>query len=118
MNIPPIIGLVIALLIGVVFGGSTTYLYLDNEQMEADNEQVEDDNELAADITEETVEAKQDNTVTTTVVNWKNKPPVVIPRELTDNEIDTICINRNVPSDVMQSVRSEAAKAWARFNDL
>ena len=118
MNIPPIIGLVIALLIGSLFGGSIVYLHLDNEQLEADNRQVDDDNELGADITEETVEAKQINTVTTTVGNWKNKPPVVIPRELSDNEIDSICINRNVPFDVMQSIRSEATKARARFNDL
>lgn len=118
MNIPPIIGLVVALSIGIVTGGVTTYLYLDNEQMEADIEQVTDDNELAAVFDKETIEAKQVNTVTTTIVKWKDKPPVVIPRELTDNEIDTICVNRHVPGDIVQSIRSEAAKAWARFNNL
>lgn len=118
MSIPPIVGLVVALLIGSLFGGSTVYLYLDSEQAEADNRQIEEDNELAGDITEETVEAKAGNTVTATIVKWRDRPPIKIPVELTDDEIDTICVNRNVPDDIMQSIRSEAAKARQRFNNL
>ena len=118
MNIPPIVGLVISLSLGIVIGGYGTYIKMDRAQIEADAEQVEDDNELAVEIDNETIEAKQNNTVAVEVVKWRDRPPVKIPVELTDNEIDTMCTNRVVPSNIVRAIRSEATKARRRFNDL
>jgi hypothetical protein len=106
-----------ALVIGLILGGGFVYLYMDRAQVTVDTKQVKKDNETAAEVTSETTEAIKANTVVQTVVKWKEKP-VRVPRDLTNEEIDNLCVNRAVPADIMQSIRSEAAKARARFNDL
>lgn len=118
MNIPPVVGLVISLSLGIVIGSFSTYQYMDKAQVEADAGQVKKDNKVAADIDAVTVEAKKTNTVAKTITKWRDRPPVIIPQELTDDEINTICNNHFAPDDVVQSLRSEATRAWARFNDM
>ena len=118
MNIPPIVGLVVSLSLGLVLGSFSMYQYMDKEQAHANAEQIEQDNETAADITAVTVAAKQTNTVAKTITKWRDRPPVVITQELTADEINTVCNNHFAPADIVQSLRAEARRAWARFNDL
>ncbi len=118
MNIPPIVGLVVSLSLGLVLGSFSMYQYLDKEQAHADSEQIKKDNKVAADITADTVEAKKSNTVAKTVIKWRDRPPVVIPQELTEDEINTICNNHFAPDDIVQSLRAEAARARGRFSDV
>ena len=118
MNIPPVVGLVISLSLGIVLGGFSMYQYMDKAQVEADAGQIKKDNKVAADIDAVTVEAKKSNTVTKTVIKWRDRPPVVIPQELTEDEINTICNNHFAPDDIVQSLRAEAARARGRFSDV
>ena len=104
-------------LLGLILGGLLVYLYYDKAQIEADTKQVKKDDKTASQIEYKTTEALKTNTVTKVVTKWRTKP-VTVPRDLTDEEIDNLCANRAVPADIMQSIRSEAARAWARFNDL
>ena len=118
MNIPPVVGLVISLSLGVVIGGFGCHMWNEKNQAEADADQIKDDNKTAAKIDVETIEAKRDNVVSKEIIKWKNKPPVQIPRELTADEIHSICNNYYLPVNVMQSIRIEATKARDRINDV
>lgn len=117
INIPPVIGLVIALVVGAGAGGASTHLYHKKELAEADAHQLKKDDKKAAKISHETEIAKRDNKVIKTIVQYRDKI-VKIPTELTQDEIHTICINQLLPDNVMQSIRTEATKARNRIDDV
>ena len=116
-NIPPVVGLVIALAVGVGTGGASVHFYHEKEQAEADAHQLTKDDKKAAKISRETEVAKRNNEVIKTVVQYRDKI-VEIPTELTQDEIHTICINQLLPDHIMQSIRTEAAKARGRIDDV
>ncbi len=88
------------------------------QQIQADASQVKKENMLAVEIKADTIEAKKTNAVAKLATKWRDRKPVIITQELTEDEIDTICANRYVPDDLMQSIRTEASRAWSRFNDM
>lgn len=104
------------LCIGIALGGLTVYQYLDKKQTKSDVVQVKKDNKDAAIIESDTDEIKATNTTPEVIIKYRTKE-VKVPVELTDEEIDTLCINRYAPSDVMQSLESTFASAWGRFNN-
>jgi hypothetical protein len=116
-KIPPVIGLLIALVVGIGTGGIGTHFYHKKEQAEADARQLKKDDKKAATIARDTEKAKRDNTVTGEIVKYKNIY-VEVPKELTEDEIHGICINHYLPDHIMQSIRAEAAKARQRIDNL
>lgn len=114
IKIPPA---VLSLLIGLILGAFVMWMYIDTKQVEADVAQVVEDNKDAEEIAADTVILKETNTVTKVVTKWKNKI-VKIPRDLTNEEIDTLCANTYVPDDIMQSIRHEVAEARKRLSNL
>ncbi len=118
MKIPPVIGLLISLCVGILLGGFSMYQYMDKKQVQADVSQIKKDTKKAAVIDAVTVKAKKENTVSKTITKWRNRPPVIIQQELTNDEINILCNNHFAPDDIVQSLRSEATKARRRFNNM
>lgn len=116
-NIPPVIGLLIALGVGIVTGGTGTHFYHEKQLAEANARQLQKDDRTAAKISRKTEKAKRDNEVAETIIEYRDKI-VEVPLELTKDEIHNICINLYLPDDIMQSIRSEARKAWKRINGV
>lgn len=116
-KIPPVIGLLIALIVGMGTGGLGTHFYHEKQQAEADARQLRKDDKKAAAITRDTEKAKRDNEVANETAKYRNVY-IEVPKELTEDEIHGICINHVLPDDLMQSIRAEAAKARQRIDDL
>lgn len=115
MNIPPVIGLVITLSIGIVIGSFATYQYYTKSDLEDQIEVRQDDNEQAKVIEKETVNEKSDETLKVTVKKHVDKP-VKECKELSDEEIESMCTSRYMPDDILRDFRYKANRAWRRFN--
>ena len=110
-----LIGAGVILAAGILIGGFGVYNHYKVGDLEDQIETRQQDNEAAKDIEEETKEQKSDTTVAETVTKYVTLPAKEC-KELTDEEIDTMCTTRYVPADILQSFRQQADRAWRRFN--
>ncbi len=117
MTIPPSIGMLLSLIAGIAIGAYGMNLKHDTAQLEADNEQVAKDNDKGAEVNVETAVMLKSNPVSDVVIKYKYKT-VKVPRDLTDEEIDTLCVNRNVPADFLQLVRDKITTARKRIDNV
>lgn len=118
MSVPPIIGLIISLSLGLIIGGVGNHFYHKKNLAEANMKQIKRDIKTAKNINVKTSQAKNDNEVIKALEQHKNKPPVIVPKELTPDEIYSLCNNVYLFDNVMQSIRTEAAKAERRIKNL
>lgn len=115
MNPLSIIRPAIFLLIGIVIGGLITYQYLDKQGMINEIQVRKDDNKESKIIEKETVKQKADTTLKTTVVGHTAKPAKKC-KELTDEEINSMCTGRYMPSDILRDFRKKIDRARRRLN--
>ena len=105
-------------LLSFLLGVLVCWQYHDNQQEKADQKQIKKDNKAAVVIEKETEIIYKDVEIEVEKVITKYKDRFIeVPSELTDEDIDTLCYNRYVPADVMQSVRSTFSRAWSRVDD-
>lgn len=117
MSIPPSIGMLLSLVIGIAIGEYDMARRIESRQVEADNNQVKVDNKKGAEISRDTESMKKSNKVASTVESYKERE-VKVPRELNDEEIDNLCVNRYMPDGILQSVRDQISEARSRVNNL
>ncbi len=117
MNIPPSIGVLLSLIVGIGIGAYGMNARHESAQFKADREQVADDNELGAEISTETAALIESSPVTKIVIKYKDKI-IKVPQEFTDEEIDTLCVNQYMPSDILQLVRNQIARARQRIDNV
>ena len=73
MNIPPIIGSVISLTLGVVVGATVTYQYIDKKQITANVKQLAKDSVTNTEIKKVTLQNKKNNKVKKTLTELSSK---------------------------------------------
>lgn len=145
-KIPPVVGLLIALVIGLLLGTFSTYQYYTKDLLEKEAEVRTQDREKDKDITKETLEMQTDTTLADTIAGYKKpkqsqplkrskskvKPKVrieyvdklipatcpipIICPELTENEIINMCVTQYVPADILQPLRDQIDRARRRTN--
>ena len=117
MSIPPSIGMLLSLVVGMAIGAYGMNARHDSAQFDADQEQVSEDNVKGAKISVETAEMLKSSPVSNAIIKYKDKI-VKVPRDLTDEEIDSLCINRHIPADFLQLVRDKIATARGRIDNV
>lgn len=109
--------MLLSLIVGVGIGAYGMNSHIAAEQNEADNKQIRVDNKKASEIESETAQILDSSDIPEAIVKWKTKT-VKIPRDLTDEEIDTLCVNRNIPPDLLQLVRHQVTAARERIDRM
>lgn len=116
-SLPPTAALALVLFIGIIVGGFVTYQHYSKEIALGQAELREADNKEAKKIEKVTKEHKADTTLKDTVAKHTSKPEVTCP-EVTDEEIESMCADRYVPDDIVQSLRYEIERAWGRSDQM
>lgn len=115
MNIPPIIGLILSLSLGIVIGSVGTYQYYSKKELQTETIVRSDDNKNAKKIEKETKKMKEDKSTSIIVEKYKEFKENKC-KELTNEEIISMCINQYVPDDLLQSIQNKISRARGRTN--
>lgn len=117
ITIPPSLGMLLSLIVGVAIGEYDMNRRMDSKQKTADSKQIVADNQKGAEIAKKTAEMKDSSPVAASVIKYRTKT-IKVPRDLTDEEIDNLCTNRYIPTDLLQLVRHQIAAARERIDNV
>ena len=115
MNIPPVVGMLASLVVGIAIGAGGMYQHYSKELLEVQTKLRAEDNNKAKEIQRKTDEFEGDKALAKVVVKYKEKKVRYCP-EATNEEIDTMCANRYVPADIMRPILDQINRARGRVN--